>query len=229
MALKDDLNSEVLKILGERWTTQPSRKVPELNALNLSGEAKTLEGAVLYADLEDSTKLATGQPPHFAAEIYKCYLLCAARIIESQSGKITAYDGDRIMAIYTGKDKETRAVRTALKINYAVNQIINPAIKERGANPRYLVKQVVGIDTSRLFVAKIGIRGATDIVWVGRAANYAAKLSGRNGAPTQITAAVFNGLDSSLKVKGKGSMWSEATAPEIGNKKIYTSREMRKI
>ena len=33
----------------------------------------------------------------------------------------------------------------------------------------------LGIDTSKLFVARTGIRKSNDLVWVGRAANYAAK------------------------------------------------------
>ena len=41
----------------------------------------------------------------------------------------------------------------------------------------YKIKQAVGVDTSKLFVARTGIRGSNDLVWVGRAANYAAKLS----------------------------------------------------
>ena len=232
MALKEDLKSRVGQILEETWKTRPGgRKVPEPNDLGLGNDAITLDATVLYADLDESTKLVDNNCREFAAEIYKAYLVCAARIIQAGQGKITAYDGDRIMAVYTGGAKDTNAVRSALKINWAVNNIINPAIKKHYPDRNYAVKQVVGIDTSSLFVVREGVRGENnnDLVWVGRAANYAAKLSGRNDAPTQITAAVFNGLDSSLKIKGKGSMWSEATAPEIGNKKIYTSREMRKI
>ena len=50
-----------------------------------------------------------------------------------------------------------------------------------------MTKQSVGIDTSELFVARTGIRRANDLVWVGRAANHAAKLSARSGSVSQIT------------------------------------------
>jgi len=39
-----------------------------------------------------------------AAEIYKTYLHCAAKIIRSEGGSITSYDGDRIMGIFIGDD-----------------------------------------------------------------------------------------------------------------------------
>ena len=67
--------------------------------IQLGNDAVKLEGTVLYADLDDSTKLVDTMSPEFAAEVYKSYLVCAARIIRDQGGVITAYDGDRIMAV----------------------------------------------------------------------------------------------------------------------------------
>ena len=224
MALGDDLNSEVRKILQEKWTTRSGRVVPETDDLKLSNDADTLEGTVLYADLNDSTKLVDTMKPAFAAEIYKSYLVCAAMIIRSEGGTITGYDGDRIMAVFIGDDKNTVAARTGLKINFAVLTVINPAIRSQYPNDRYSVKHVVGIDTSNLFVARTGIRGANDLVWVGRAANYAAKLSARSGPATQITAEVYNNLNRGSKIGSNGrNMWTQETAREIGNRRIYTS------
>ena len=182
MTLGNDLNSEVRKILRERWTTRQGRVVPDPEALKLGNDAVLLDGTVLYADLNGSTNLVDSYKPSFAAEVYKCFLTCAARIVRAGGGEITAYDGDRIMAVYIGDRKNTDAARTALKINYAVREIINPAIRDQYPNDRYAVSHVVGIDTSKLFVARIGVRGDNDLVWVGRAANYAAKLSDRSGA-----------------------------------------------
>jgi hypothetical protein len=57
------------------------------------------------------------------------------------------------------------------------------------------INHVTGIDTSDLFVAKTGVRGANDLVWVGRAANYAAKLTALPPAyPTYITKEVYDAL-----------------------------------
>ena len=224
MPLGDDLNSEVYKILQERWTTRPGRVVPEPEKLALRNDGVILDGAVLYADLDESTKLVNTKKPEFAAEIYKSYLACAARIIRAQGGAITGYDGDRIMAVFIGEGKESVAARTGLKINHAVLKIINPAIQNQYAASGYAVKHQVGIDTSKLFVARTGIRGANDLVWVGRAANYAAKLSARSGPATQITSDVYDRLDHQSKFGPKGeNMWVQQTAREIGGARIYTS------
>ena len=224
MGLSDDLNSEVRKVLRETWSERAGQVVPESDDLKLGNDAVTLDGTVLYADLDDSTRLVDTRAPFFAAEVYKCHLLCAARIIRSEGGEITSYDGDRIMAVFIGDSKNSSAARTALKINFAVQKIINPAIQSQYPDDGYSVKHVVGIDTSELFVARTGIRGANDLVWVGRAANYAAKLSARSGPATQITSEVYGKLNDESKFGKNGkNMWTQTTAPEIGNKSIYMS------
>ena len=230
MALGDDLRAEVRKIFQERWTTVSKGVVPESVDLELRNDAVTLHGTVLYADLDRSTELVDTKKAWFAAEIYKTYLVCAARIIESEGGSITAYDGDRIMAVYTGKKRNDKAVRSALKINFAVRQVINPAITELYDDSNYAVRQSIGIDTSELFVARTGIRRANDLVWVGRAANHAAKLSDRSGPVSQITQEVYDRLSQSSRVGDNGqSLWSQSVAPEIGNRRIYSSNGMRKV
>lgn len=224
MGLGDDLHSEVTKIFGESWTTRAGCTVPESDDLKLSNDAVTPEGTVLYADMDNLTKLVDTMKPSFAAKVYKAYLACAARIIRAEGWTITAYDGDRIMAVFIGNSKNDDAARTALKINYAVQRIVNPAIKAQYPNSNYSVKQVVGIDTSKLFVARTGIRGSNDLVWVGRAANYAAKLSARSSPASQITADVYNRLNKESKFGPNGeSMWAQTTALDLGYKTIYTS------
>jgi class 3 adenylate cyclase len=224
MSLGYDLNSEVGKILRESWTTRQGRVVPDPDDLRLGNDAMLLDGTVLYADLNGSTNLVETEKSEFAAEVYKCFLTCAARIIRAEGGVITAYDGDRIMAVYLGDAKNSDAARTALKINYSVNKIINPAIKAQYPWTSYAIAHVVGIDTSNLFVARIGVRGDNDLVWVGRSANYAAKLSDGSGPPSQITADVYNGLNSALKFSQDGqNMWIQDAASILGYKTIYTS------
>lgn len=225
MSLGEDFAKEVRKIFREAWTTRKGRKVPEPEDLGLGNDAVELEGTVLYADLDDSTNLVDSYEPEFAAEIYKAYLSCAAKVIRSEGGVITSYDGDRIMAVYIGDSKNTSAARSALKINYAVNNIINPILKECYPNTNYRVKQVVGIDTSDLFVARTGIRKSNDLVWVGRAANYAAKLCSLSpNYPSGLTASVYNNMHESVKYSNDGrSMWEVFTWNDMNRMTIYRS------
>lgn len=230
MSLGDDLQTEVKKIFRDAWTTRDGRVVPESEDIKLGNDAVKLDGTVLYADLDGSTNLVDGYKSAFAAEIYKSYLHCAAKIIRAEDGTIVSYDGDRIMAVFIGDSKNSDAARTALKITYAIREIINPAIKAQYPKSPFSIDQIVGIDTSSLFVARTGIRGSNDLVWVGRAANYAAKLSSRSGPPSQITADVYDRLSKKSKIGANGqNMWTKTTASEIGNKTIYTSTWQWKV
>lgn len=210
MGLSDDLKSEVAKTFRSQWSIRDGQVVPDTPDLKLDNDGVKLTGTVLYADIDGSTNMVDSKTATFAAEVYKTYLLCASRIIRSEEGVITAYDGDRVMAVFIGNAKNTSAVRCGMKIKAAVLEIINPAIKKQ-YDSDFQLKQVVGIDTSELLVARTGIRGANDLVWVGRAANYAAKLSSISEHPyaTFISETIYNNMNDSVKFSNGTDMWEQ--------------------
>jgi class 3 adenylate cyclase len=173
----DEIKGEIGNIIRPQWTTREGEKVPETTEVELGNSAVKLAATVLFADLIESTTLVNTKRDNFAAEVYKSFLRAACRVIMRNGGTITAFDGDRVMAVYLGNSKNTQAVGSALEINYVVREIINPMIKEIYPKSSYEIRQVIGVDTSPLFVARAGVRGSNDLVWIGRAANYAAKLS----------------------------------------------------
>jgi class 3 adenylate cyclase len=216
MALSQDLSSEVKEIFSTNFTTRAGIVVPEAEDIRLGNDAVVFdEAVVLYADLAGSTALVKDYRDWFAAEVYKSYLHCASKIIRDQGGTITAFDGDRVMAVFIGDSKRTNAAKAALKINHAVVKIINPIIKEKFPTTEYFVKHGVGADISKLFVARTGIRGSNDLVWVGPAANYAAKLCSlrEDNYASYITAAVYDKMAEEAKVGGdpKQNMWEKRT------------------
>lgn len=227
MTTTNELRKEIIEILATKWQKRAGLKVPESDSVRLGNDAVTINATVMYADLAKSTELVDGYKDHFAAEIYKSYLVATCRIIKDNDGIITAFDGDRVMAVFLGQSMNTSAVKAALKINYAVNEIINPAIVSQYPSTTYKIRQAVGIDTSDLFIAKTGIRGNNDLMWVGRAANYAAKLCilREDGYKTYITKAVFDAMNDSTKMGGnpKKSMWEERQWTSMDNMIIYRS------
>ena len=224
MSLADDLSAEVKSIFAGHWSVRDGQVVPEANDVQLGNDAVNIDGAVLYADLSASTVLVDSNPSAFAAEIYKAYLHCAAKIIRAEGGKITSYDGDRIMAVYLGTSKNTCAARTGLKINWTVKNLINPLLKQHYPASNYAVKQTVGIDTSNLFVARTGIRGSNDLVWVGRAANHAAKLTTLSSDyPNRVTTETYKMLHESLKTTNGNPMWEAVNWNDMGGVTIYRS------
>ena len=172
-----------------------------------------------------STQLVDSKAAHLAAEVYKTYMVCAARIIKNNGGAITAYDGDRVMGVFIGKVKNTTAAKTALQINWAVSDVVNPELKTQYGPDAYQMRHVIGVDTSTIFACRIGVRNDNDIVWVGRAANYAAKLTAINEYPVYITGTVFDALDDSSKFGGnpRQLMWEERTWTSMNKMRIFRS------
>ncbi len=195
MAFADEIEKEVKRIMRETWTVTAATSTPDAKSIPLeSNAAKEIgAGVVLYADLSDSTTMVESRSREVAAEVYRSFLYSAAQIIRDEGGDITAYDGDRVMAVFMTAAPNSDAAVSALKINYAVKKIINPALLAQYGDKAYQVTHVTGVDRSSLFVARTGVRGDNDLVWVGRAANYAAKLTEiPNDAPSLITGEVYD-------------------------------------
>jgi class 3 adenylate cyclase len=210
MGMKQDLTKDVGVILRSHWSARNGINVPTPESVRLGdNEAVKITGTVLYADIDGSTSMVDRFDPQFCAEVYKSFLHCAGKLIRSESGVITAYDGDRVMAVYMGDSMHDRALKSAMKISKAVGEIINPLIRDvRKKN--FQLKHSIGIDTSSLFVVRTGVRGATDLVWVGPAANYAAKMSAISEHPYTIfiTQKVYDGLSKACRYSGEKNMWT---------------------
>ena len=225
-AFEDNLTTYVKKVFKDAWSERDGQVVPDAGDLILGNEAVRFDRAtILYADLSGSTKLVETTNWSFAAEIYKTYLHCATKIIKDEGGVVTSYDGDRVMGVFIGKSQTTPAARAGLKINYAVQKIVNPAMHAQ-YNTDYNVVQVVGIDTSEVRVARTGARGDNDLVWVGRAANYAAKLTElKLSERTWVTKEAYDYMLDDIKMGGspKREMWKPYKWSQMDDHRIYGS------
>lgn len=222
MSVADEIRKTVRGSFADQWNQIETSEIPSPTDVRLgANEAKYLSSAtVLYADLDGSTDMVDTMTWTFAAEIYKTFLYSAAHIAQDEGGTVTAYDGDRVMAVFANEDnKNTSAVRAALRINTAVRNVINPGIAATYKNTSFRVKHVIGIDTSPLRAARTGVWGNNDLVWVGRAANYAAKLSDiAEGFQTLVTSDVYDRLNDSVKyaVSGGHLLWTPRTWTKKG-------------
>lgn len=221
MSLKDEIRKDVANIFLNTWTERDGKVIPDDNSLKLGNDGINIEAAVLYADLAGSTNIVKKFTNTTAAEIYKTFLLSTCKVIRANGGEITAFDGDRVMAVFMGGTPNTTAAKTALQINYTVKQIVQPEFKKVYDDSEYKFEFGIGIDTSKILVAKTGIRGANDLVWVGNAANIAAKLCSIRGTDktTWISENSYSKLMDSSKYGGpepKRNMWTSEYNAELG-------------
>ncbi len=220
MKTLSELQTAIDNVLATKWDRRDGEAVPASEDVKHDNGAVDLEGTVLYADLAESTSLVQGYKDWFAAEVYKTYLLTASELIKNNKGTITAFDGDRVMGVFVGNRKNSDAAKCALQINYMVLKELNPRIRKRYPTTSFELQHAVGIDTSKLMAARTGVWGSNDLVWVGRAANYAAKLCGLrdNAYASFITSEVHNRLDEESKLGGapKQTMWTKFIWAEYG-------------
>ena len=199
MALYEDLAARIESITTERWSTRAGLVVPKSDDVALAGAGVTMSATMLYADLADSTWLATRLDPCVVAMVIKLFLGPTCDIIRYHQGHIRSFDGDRAMGVFVGPSQEHRAVRAAMHIFHAVHQLMRPALDRHVPGLRqagYVMSHGVGIDRSDVMATRAGIRQNNDLVWIGRAPNVAAKLSAIRTGPygTHITSTVFSAL-----------------------------------
>ncbi|MER9914009.1 adenylate/guanylate cyclase domain-containing protein [Mesorhizobium sp. M0050] len=232
MALSDEIKSQSDTTFKTKWETRDGTIIPEPSSLKLTNDAVYFKRAtVLYADLDGSTNLVEKKNWSFAAEIYKTFLYAAARLIRDCTGSIVSYDGDRVMGIFIGSQQSNDAVSCALKINYAVKQIVQPSLKANYPKSDYVVRHIVGVDTSEIRAARTGVRGDNDLVWVGNSANLAAKLTALSAEqPTWITKAVYDYLADGQKLGPKGeNIWKKWQWSQHGDDEIWSTTYWRKF
>ena len=221
MSLSTDLEAEVKKIISPKaWTIQDATKVPKTEDIGLGRVGKRIEVVALYSDLAGWTDLVRSKKDWFVGEIVKSFLVCAVRIIRDHGGFVVSFDGDRVMAIFHGDSKNSSAAKCALKINYAVKKIITPRVQGVYSDcSTFSLGHCTGIDRSSVLVIRSGIRNNNDLVWIGRAPNYAAKLSEEKSiAPTLITSDVYEFLNDEAKLGGdpKINMWRSTSVSVSG-------------
>ena len=226
-----DLESDVQNIISTRWNKRTGTNVPSTEDVTLSGGAVELDATFLYADLAKSSQMAKELDQRITAKILKSFHQTTCKLIKSLGGVIQSFDGDRVMGVFIGSYKNSSAAKCALKINYAINEIIKPKFEDfynSVNNASFDIGHGVGIDTGNVLTVRAGARGNNDLVWIGRAPNLAAKLSDLRESPhsTFITASVYNCLNDEVKFGGnpERNMWESRSWSFLGEKiSVYRS------
>lgn len=225
MTLKDDLVKACDEIVGTNFTSRNGTVVPKTVDVGYN-EAVKLSATYLYADMVDSTGLREISPETTAGKVMRLYLDLSVRIIRAQQGHIRSFDGDRVMGIFIGTGRADRAVKSALQILWACNNLIQPEISSRYKSIResgWVIKPGSGVATSDALIVRGGVRqSSSDLVSIGLAPNMAAKLSDIRYPPfrTRIGKATYGSLSGSLKYSQKNDedMWDGSHSLEMGGK-----------
>lgn len=229
------LKGRVDTLFGTNFEQREGRVVPTTADVALKDGAVKIEAAFLYADLAGSAKLSKTCPWTTTAKIIRAFLDCATRLIIKHGGHVRSFDGDRVMGVFMGDSKNSSAANCGREIHWAVRKIIQPAafkqfksISDNGIE----IRNCSGIDVGEVRAVRSGIRDNNDLIWIGKAASFSAKLSDvrDEGYSTYISSRVYKQLNQTAKCDGNGkSLWLSASFVFAGEgEMVYKSNHWKK-
>ncbi len=231
MDLRTQLEHDVDEIVARPWNQKSGRGLPSSKHVALAGGAVELNGAFLYADLASSSEMVKELDRQVAAKILRAFHTTTARLVAASEGAVVSFDGDRVLGAFQGEARESSAVRCALHVKYAVQEIIRPRFEaqyEAVRDGSFRISHGVGIDTGTVLVVRAGARDNDDLVWIGRAPSVASRLSYLRESPyaTFVTAGVYERLEDWARLGDDGDdMWEPGAWEFLGDPMtLYRSR-----
>ena len=213
---KSQLEEKTKSIRDERFSEVETSVIPTLETLGLTfgNSGKYFYATVLYIDIRQSSQLLEAHRYENVAKLLTAFYNAIVRIANEDGGEIRSFNGDSLLVFFNGTEEDTirRAICSAMRMVYAITEIINPTMTNLSD-----LDFGIGIDYSKVLVTKVGIGGShtnKDLVWIGRGVNRAAKISNRCRKPSYIgiSERLFTRLDDSLKYSTKETdVWKQTT------------------
>ena len=207
MALLDELKNKITSYNTEKYEIEETTIVPstDYSKLTFGNKGLTSEFAFLFVDIRQSSQLHDLYGFKTAAKIYQSFHEINVRVISANEGSVRAFDGDRAMGVFSGNRKRSNAVKAAMQIQWAIRKILNPTL---GTD----ILCGAGVDNGITLVTKVG-RGRNtenqDLVWIGKACNYASHLANEAKNTTIISVDAFTNMDKAHRTSSDGQeMWT---------------------
>jgi class 3 adenylate cyclase len=223
--LKEQVDEAVAEVASSwKQTAWPSisSDVPDPAAMGYQ-DAKLVDATYLYSDIIDSSGLVRAAASRQeVASVMSAFLKVAVRILRAHDGHIRSFDGDRVMAVFAGARRQTRAVHAAMGIEYAVGELLDPKVQSTFASlraARWHLRSMTGIASSEALLVRAGIRNNSDLLSVGAGPNLAAKLSDiRDGSQRRIAVGggTYQDLERSAIQSGAENMWVRPLSISMG-------------
>lgn len=184
--LSTDFSIDVTDTRGVPHSSDAAITFPNLD--QKSQRTKLIETTVLYVDMRRSTQLNLSHRRQTVAKLYSAFIRAMTRCAAVFNGEVRGIIGDRVMILFGNDGCYENAIDTAILINSVARYVIN---KHFSYNE---VSFGIGIDYGPMLATKTGIRrrGAAQqsyrsLVWLGRPANVASKLTDNANKPAETS------------------------------------------
>lgn len=186
--VRDEIDYEISTILATDFGIEvtPTSNVPHSDdpAITFPNfdlrfqRSKLIKTAVLYVDIRRSTNLNLDHREPTVAKLYSAFVRAMTLCAEEHGGYVRGIIGDRVMVLFNPSTAFTDAVDAATLMNSVCQDELNKHFKQDD------VTCEIGIDYGRMLATKTGLRrhgrerhNYRSLVWLGRPANIASKLT----------------------------------------------------
>ena len=228
------LKQRVEALFKTSFVQREGRVVPTSADVTLKDGAVKIEEAFLYTDIAGSAMLSRICPWTTTAKIIRAFLDASTRLIIKHGGHVRSFDGDREMGVFVGDSKNSAASICGREIHWTVRKIIQPTAAKQFTSisgNRREIRNCSGIDVGEVRAIRSGIRDNNDLIWIGKAASFAALLSEMRavGYSTYISSRTFNRLNRNAKSNGKGnSIWEPSVWTFAGEREtVYRTNHWK--
>jgi adenylate cyclase len=159
--------------------------------------------AILFADISHYTPFAEALPPYDVIHVLNRYFYLVGRAIRRNSGVISDYVGDGLMALFGVENTASPAfdaVKAAFEMFEAV-ETLNPYLETMYAKHFHIR---VGIHFGEVVVGTIGIGDMKKVAAIGDAVNLASRIETANkelGASFLISEAAYGQVKEQVEVR----------------------------
>lgn len=219
MSLKSDILAKAKEIRNATFVKKDTYSIPNIDTSTLTFGCTGLNfpATVLYIDMRGSTKVLNIHQRRVVAKIHMTYYHAIVKVAKEDGGEIRSFNGDSLLVFFYGKTAEVacKAVRSAMKMNYAINKIVNETLKD------YIdINFGIGIDCGDVLATKVGVGGTyenKDLIWIGNAVNRSTRISDECKSPYHIgiSKAVYDKLEESLLHIEKKNQWGYLYKEEV--------------
>lgn len=232
---KEEFEKAVSYLFSGSYTVTQGQVIPTTQSITFANVGTEMELAMLFIDIGQSTVIVDSIRRETAAKMYKSFLWGVAKIAKEYSGEVRSFNGDGVLAVFSGPTKATNATKAAMKMVWFMNYILKPKMDKIIAGNQslqgFLFDFGIGIDVGKVLIVKGGYAGDNnnDLVWVGNPTNYAVKYSKMHKGDNKIhiSNSVYKRLMDKAKFYDTGwlkvDMWTLAFISIFEAQQIYTT------
>lgn len=175
LILEEKRKREILSIFGQYI---PKERIQYLvkngGDLGLEGESKEL--TVLFADIQQFTRLSEGMSAQAIKQLLNLYLTPMTKIIFDHKGTIDKYVGDLIMAFWGAPINNPENAKDAVDTGLFMQNQLNSLNRELKTLQKPEIRIGIGINTGIMNVGDMGSKYRRAYTVLGDAVNLASRL-----------------------------------------------------